>query len=159
MTELTNVHPGLRKSHVSTLPQFMRNQLRPQRDAMNLLGRLGALALGLTVLGVYGMMSYIVRQRTRELGIRMAIGAQRADIAKLILHFGACLSLAGMILGLPLAFCGSFLLRHAVFGISPFELQPVLFAAEAVLLAILCACAIPAVRATRVNPMQALRYE
>jgi predicted permease len=157
--ELAKIHPGLRRSRVSTLAQLMLGPLRVQRETMSLLGKLGALALGLTVLGVFGMMSALVTQRTRELGIRIAVGAQRTDIAKLILGSGAALGLAGIGIGLPAAFCGSLLLRHAVFGVSPFDAASFLLAAAAVLTAILVACAIPARRATKVDPIIALKQE
>ena len=71
--ELARIHPGLRKSLVSTLRQFMRVPLRSQRETMKLLGWLGTLALGLTILGIYGTMSSLVTQWTREIGIRMAV--------------------------------------------------------------------------------------
>src|SRR5438094_10482839 len=78
---------------------------------MNLLGEMAAAALGLTVLGAYGLLSYLVKQRTREIGIRLAVGAQQTDIAKLLLGFGLWLVLTGISLGLPAAFGGSFA-RH-----------------------------------------------
>ena len=126
---------------------------------MNLLGEIAAAALGLTVLGAYGLISYLVKQRRREIGIRLAIGAQRTHVAKLLLGFGLWLVLTGIILGLPAAFGGSFLLRHLVSGVSPFDWLSLAVAAGAVMLAILLACWLPARRASKVDPMEALRCE
>jgi putative ABC transport system permease protein len=159
IAELTRVHPGLRGSHVTSLRQFMRERLSAQRQAMTLLGRLAALALALTVLGVYGMMSFVVTQRTREIGIRIAVGAGRADVARLILLSGFGVALAGVGIGLPLALGGASLLRHVVYGVNAFDLPAFGAAAVLVLFAILLACWLPARRASKVDPMVALRHE
>jgi ABC-type antimicrobial peptide transport system permease subunit len=137
----------------------MQDRFANERAIMRLLGELAGVALGLTVLGAYGMMSYLVTRRTREIGIRLAVGAQRVDVARLILRFGVWLAFAGISLGLPAAFCGSLLLRHLVFGVTPFDLASFAAAAVVVLLAILFACWLPAARAAKVDPMVALRYE
>jgi predicted permease len=160
MAELARLHPALRaQGHVFTMRELMRQPLVAQRETLALLGRLGALALGLTVLGVYGVMSWLVAQRTREIGIRMAVGARRGDVARLILGFGAWVAVAGIGAGLAAAAGGGFLLRQAVFGVRPFDLPSFAMAAGAVLPALLLACAIPVFRATRVDPMNALRCE
>ena len=123
--------PWLRESEVSTLSEVMRARFASERSVMRLLGELAAVAMGLTVLGAYGMMSYLVTQRTREIGIRLAVGARRAEVAGFILRFGLWLALTGISLGLPVAFGGSFLLRHIVSGVSPFDLLSFAIAAGA----------------------------
>ena len=158
-SELVNIHPRLRESVILRLSEAMRGPFSPQRNVMNLLGEIAAAALGLTVLGAYGLLSYRVKQRTREIGIRLAVGAQRTDVAKLLLGFGLWLVLAGICLGLPAAFGGSFLLRHLVSGVSPFDWLSFAIAAGAVMLATVLACLLPARRAAEVDPMEALRYE
>ena len=157
--ELMRVNPRLREGQVRTMRERMQDPLTPQRNVMNLLAEIGAVALGLTVLGVYGLMSYLVKQRTHEIGVRLAVGARRANVVRLILRRGFRLALAGMMLGLPAAFCGAFLLRHLVFGVSPLDLMSFVVAAGAVSVAILVACWLPARRAAKVDPMVALRYE
>ena len=159
MAELTRVHPRLRESTVATLRQIMRHTLGAQRETMNLLGWLAALALALAALGVYGMMSYLVAQRTREIGIRMALGAERADVAALILRSGFGVALAGVAVGLPAAIGGASLLRHAVYGVSAFDWPAFSISALSVFLAILFASWPPARRASRADPMAALRAE
>ncbi len=156
--ELAKLDPWLRESEVLTLRDVMRDRFAGERNVIHLLGELAAVALGLTVLGAYGMMSYLVTQRTQEIGIRLAVGAQRAQIAMLILKFGLWLALAGVSLGLPAALCGSLLLRHVAFEVSPFDLPAFLMAAGAVTAAIALACWLPARRASRVDPVEALHH-
>ncbi len=155
--ELMRVHLRLRESDVLTMRQAMLIPFTPQRNMLRLLGEIATLALGLTILGAYGLISYLVTQRTREVGIRLALGAQRAEVTQLILRSGVGLSLAGVGLGLPAAFCGSLLLRHVVPGVSPFDLPAFLIAAGAVMFAIVLACWLPARRAAKVDPIVALR--
>jgi predicted permease len=157
--ELLKANARFRDSFVVTVGGAMRDSLTAQRNVMRLLGELAVVAVGLTVLGAYGVMSYRVTQRTREIGIRLAVGARRADIAKLVFRFGVWLALAGICLGLPAAVCGAVLLRHLVLGISPFDLPAFGLASVAVTLALFLACWLPARRAAKVDPIEALRYE
>ena len=119
----------------------------------------GLLALLLAVVGLYGVKSYIVSQRTREIGIRMALGARPNDVLGMVLREGAMLSAAGVALGLPLAALLGFLLSHLLYDVKP--LDPIVFlsAPAALAVAALVATLIPARRATRVTPLTALRTE
>ena len=124
-----------------------------------LLSVFGGLALVLAMIGVSGVMSYSVTQRTREIGIRMALGAQSGDVLLMVLKHGMRLALAGATLGIVAALLLARMVAGLLFGISPQD--PVTIAAVAGLLGTiaLLACYIPARRATRVDPVVALRYE
>jgi ABC-type antimicrobial peptide transport system permease subunit len=124
-----------------------------------LLGVLGIVALVLAVSGLFGVIAYSVSQRTREVGIRMALGARRGDVQRLVLRQGMKLAGTGIVIGLLGALAATQLLRSLLFGVSPTD--PVTFIAVPVLLIVvaLIACWLPARRASRVNPMVALRTE
>jgi predicted permease len=145
--------------NIRTLDAQLGIALLPVRMAATLLGVMGTLALVLAAVGIYGVISFAVSQRTREMGVRMALGAQRADILKLVLRDGLALTLIGCAVGLAAAVGVTRFLTFLLYGISP--LDPVTFVAIPVLLAgvALLACWIPARRASRVDPMVALRYE
>jgi len=117
------------------------------------------LALVLASVGTYGVMAYVVSSRTREVGIRLAVGATRGDVMRLVLLTGLRLGLVAMAIGLPLALGAAVVLRNRIAGVSPFD--PVSFVAVAacVLAALLAACWLPARRAARIDPMEALRCE
>jgi len=145
--------------NIRTLESQMGVALLPVRMAASLLGAMGTLALVLAAVGIYGVISFAVSQRTRELGVRMALGAQRRDILRLILRQGMTLTLLGCALGLAAAVGVTRFLTFLLYGISP--LDPVTFIGIPLLLAgvALLACWVPARRAARVDPMVALRYE
>jgi len=124
-----------------------------------LIGSFAALALLLATIGLYGLVSYSVAQRTRELGLRMALGASRNDVLRLVLREGIRLAVIGVSIGLVAAFALTQLIRGLLFGISPID--PFTFVTVSLLLGAiaLTACVVPAFRATRVDPIVALRYE
>jgi ABC-type antimicrobial peptide transport system permease subunit len=124
-----------------------------------LAGGLGLLALLLASVGLYGVMDYVVSQRTREIGIRLALGAQPIDVRKLILAQGLRLTLAGILLGIVGSAITSRLLAAALINLSP--LDPVALGSVSLFLALVAMLAtyIPARRATKVDPLVALRYE
>jgi putative ABC transport system permease protein len=130
-----------------------------RRFDMWLIGTFAGLALTLAAVGIYGVIAYAVSQRTQEIGIRIALGAQRRDVLQLIIGQGAKLALAGAIAGLFGAFVLSRLMSSLLFGVSPRDLVTFSVVPWMVLVLILVGCYIPARRATRVDPVVALRCE
>jgi putative ABC transport system permease protein len=141
------------------MEDLMAVSLAQQRFNMLLLALFAALALILAGVGIYGLMAYSVSQRTHEIGVRLAIGAQRRDVLRLVLRDGAKLTLLGIAIGIIAALALTRLMASLLFEVTPTD--PTTFAAVAILLAIaaFAACYIPARRATRVDPMVALRYD
>ena len=156
---LRRLDPDIPLSEVSTARQIVARQTSNTRFTTTLLGLFAALGTILALVGVYGVISYAVAQRTHEIGVRMALGARRREIVWLILRPGLALGLLGAGAGLAGAVAARRVLSTFLFGISP--LDPATFGAAAGLLlfAVGAACAVPAMRASRVDPMIALRYE
>jgi ABC-type antimicrobial peptide transport system permease subunit len=146
-------------SNIKTLPDMVAASLTSKRFVVILLSVFAGLALLMAMLDLYGVISYSVAQRTQELGIRLALGAQRNEILGLVLGQGMRLAGLGAACGLVVALVISRMLRSQLFQMSPFD--PLTFIATALVLiaAALAASYVPAYRATRVDPMDALRYE
>jgi putative ABC transport system permease protein len=156
---LSSIDSGVPMAQVSTLDDVVSRSVRDQRSSVFLLGSLGALALVLTAVGIYGVLAYNVAQQTRELGVRIALGASRGDVLSLVLGRGLRLVAIGAVIGLAASFALTRLMTALLFGVKPTD--PATFAGVTLLLFIVAftACWIPARRATRVDPMVALRYE
>ena len=146
-------------ANVRTLESLVIQSIAPRRFSLVLLGIFALLALLLGAIGLYGVMSYAVTQRTREIGIRTALGAQQSDVLKLVVGRGMKLALVGVGVGLAGSFALTRVMSSLLFGVSTTD--PATFAAVTLLLTsvALVACYIPARRATKVDPMIALRYE
>jgi putative ABC transport system permease protein len=158
-SEFQQLDANLPVYNVRTLAEHMALPLFPARVAAMLLGSFGLLALMLAAIGIFGVMSYAVSQRTREIGIRLALGASAGAILQLVVGQGLKLIVIGMGIGLAAAFAGTRLMSALLYGVSATD--SITFAGIALLLILvaLLACYLPACRATKVDPMVALRYE
>jgi putative ABC transport system permease protein len=157
--EVQALDPNLAISSVQPLERLVADSIAAPRFVLLLFGSFACVALLLAGLGIYGVMAYAVTQRTRELGIRLALGAQTRDVLRLVVGEGMKLTLLGLALGLAVAFGLTRLMKDLLFGVSATD--PLTFLAIALLLALvaLLACWIPARRATKVDPVIALRTE
>ncbi|MEA2205262.1 MAG: putative transport system permease protein [Blastocatellia bacterium] len=157
--EIHQVDPDQPISNVRTMDQVLGEETSARRLGMTLLTIFAGLALLLATLGIYGVLAYFVVQHTQEIGVRMALGAQRSNILALVLKKGMGLTLLGIGIGLAAAFALTRLMASLLYGIG--STDPVTYGAIALLLTIvaLLACYLPARRATKVDPMTALMYE
>ena len=159
---LADLDPNLPIYNVRTMEEHLRQSalaLMPLRMAATLAGVQGLLGLGLAVMGIYGVVAFVVSQRTREIGIRMALGARRMDVLRLVVRDGWNLTLVGLGIGLALALLLALGLSRLLYGLNPMNL-PVFAGVALVLAAVaLLACYLPARRALRMDPVVALRAE
>jgi predicted permease len=144
---------------VRNMDQVIAQQAVGQQFTTSLVGLFAGLALLLAAVGIYGVLSYLVTQRTREIGIRMSLGADRSDVLRLVLGHGARLAIAGCVLGVIGAFAATRVLRSVLLMAKGQDPRVFLAAVVALVAVALFACYVPARRATKVDPVVALRYE
>lgn len=144
---------------VTTLEQLLGDSIQTRKFFMLLLLVFAVLALVLAAVGVYGVMSYVALQRTHEIGIRMALGAQATDVLRLIIGNGMALALTGVVLGLGGALAVTRVMSGLLFGVTATDAATFMTVSGAVIAIALLACYLPARRATRIDPLAALRYE
>ena len=154
-----SIDPNQPISDINTLEKIVYDSISQPRLNMVLMALFGALALILAAIGLYGLMSYSVAQRTQEMGIRMALGAQVGDVLKLVLKQGMSLALIGEAIGLFGAFALTRVLQRLLFGITPTDASVFIVVIGVLTTITLLACYLPARRATKVDPLVALRYE
>ena len=142
-----------------TLDQVFSSSLDQRRFSLVIFGFFGTTALLLAAMGIYGVTAYTVAQRTQEIGIRIALGAQMRDVLSLMLRKAMSLVLIGAIIGLAGAYAVTRLMSNLLFGVTPTDLTTFVAVPLILLLVALVACLIPARRATKVDPLIALRYE
>jgi putative ABC transport system permease protein len=159
VTEIQRLDRHLPVTHIRTMEEVAALPMGQQRMVMALLGGFAGVALVLAALGIYSVLSYSVGQRQREFGVRVALGAQQADVVRLVLGSGARLVMVGLGTGLTVALLLTRLMTDLLYGVLPAD--PVTFLAVSVLLATtaLVACYVPARRAMRVNPVDVLRHD
>jgi ABC-type antimicrobial peptide transport system permease subunit len=157
--QISALDPELPVYNALTMDQILGKTTASQGFAANLVLAFAALSLLLAAVGLYGVLSYLITQRTPDIGLRIALGAQRAQVLRLVLSDGLRPALLGLILGWAVSAGATQLLRSMLYGTGP--LDPATFAAAATLLVAVAAlaCLIPAWRASRIDPMQALRTE
>jgi len=145
--------------NVRTMEEIVGQSVAPRRFSMMLLSVFALVALSLASIGIYGIMSYAVAQRTREIGLRMTLGAQRGNVLRLVIGHGMKLTLVGVLLGVVAALALTRTIKTLLFGVSATD--PITFISIAILLVLvaLLACWVPARRATKVDPLIALRQE
>ena len=153
------IDPQQPVDHVLTMQEVMADSLARRRLTLTLLGIFAGGAMLLAALGIYGVTAYMVTQRQQEIGLRMALGASRTAVLRLVIRQGMSLLAAGLAAGLVLSFALMWVLSSLLFAVRPYDPVSLAAAAAALALVALLACSIPAWRATRVDPLVALRYE
>lgn len=156
---VSTLDPELALANIGTMEVFAHESVARERVSAVIMGSLSSVALGLAVLGIYGVMSYAVSQRREEMGVRLALGASPGSLYRLVLGAGMGLTVTGVLIGLVLALAASSLFETLLFEVSP--LDPVTFSGMVVLVAAsaLMACTVPAHRAAAADPVAALRSE
>jgi ABC-type antimicrobial peptide transport system permease subunit len=157
--EIWKVDSQLPVTRVETMSEMAAESFASRRFNMSLLTLFAGLALILAAIGIYGVMSYAVTQRTQEIGIRMALGARTFDVLRLVLRNGMTLVLIGIALGLAGAFALTRLMVTLLFGVTPTDTLTIGLVSVVLIGVAFLACFIPARRATKVDPLVALRYE
>jgi putative ABC transport system permease protein len=158
-TQLSQLDPAIALYDFNTLERMTSDTYAEDRFALLLIGLFGAVGLGLAAIGLYGLLAFQIARRTREIGVRTALGALRIDIVVLVFRDAAGLLLTGLGVGLAVAFLDTRLLRHQLREVSPADPAAYALAAVVLLAAAAFACWLPARRATRVDPITALRAE
>ena len=158
-SEVQALDPSLPVSNIKTVSQMIDERISAKRLMTYILAVFGLTALLLASVGIYGVMSYAVTQRTQEIGIRMALGARAIDVLKLVVRNGMSLALIGMAIGLAGAYALTRLLANLLFHVTPTDSLTFAAVSLSLILVALLACYIPARRATKVDPLVALRYE
>jgi ABC-type antimicrobial peptide transport system permease subunit len=157
--EIESLDPNIAIANLSTFAELRQAQLFPSRAMAIVSSLFGLLALLLAGVGIYGITSYMVGQRTREVGIRIALGAQRSDILRLIVGQGVLITLIGVGVGLGAALALTRLLSSELFGVSATDGATFVGVSIVLIVVAFLACYLPAQRAMKVDPMIALRYE
>ena len=157
--EIRSLDKGIPIFNVKTMNEVLSTSVALQRASMLLLSAFAAVALLLAMIGIYGVTAYYVTQRTQEIGIRMALGAQMSDVMKLVLRGGMVLALIGVGVGVAGAFALTRLMRTLLFAVTPTDRVTFAMVSLCLLATALIACYLPARRATKVDPLVALRYE
>jgi putative ABC transport system permease protein len=157
--QVSQLDPAMPIFGIQTMREIRNHNVAPERLNLGLLGGFAVLALMLAIIGLYGLLAFTVAQRKREIGIRMALGAQRFDVLHLVVGQGMRLILAGVVIGLLGSVALTRVLASVLFKVEPTD--PLTFVTVTLLLCVvaLLACYIPARRATKVDPMVALRFE
>jgi putative ABC transport system permease protein len=157
--EIRAIDKGIPIYNVRTMNEVMETSVAPQRTSMLLLSAFAGVALLLAMIGIYGVTAYYVTQRTQEIGIRIALGAQVGDVMKLVLRNGMALALIGVAIGLAGAFAITRVMASLLFGVRPTDVATFAIVAFCLLVTALLASYLPARRATKVDPLTALHYE